>query len=566
MEAVMEPRWLEYYEPGVPRDFKTPDETLNTLFEETVSDYPDNPAAIFFGRVFTFGEIGDITARLSAVLREEGIEKGDRVAIILPNLPHYLAAHFGILRAGGIVVPNNPLYTDKELAQQLKDSGAKVAIALNLLVPRLMRIWNETDLEHCIVCKVNDYLPGVLKYLYPIKARLQKQKAKVPSDNRFSHFMKRIDAADPSEGRPVDVTSSDLAMLLYTGGTTGRSKGAILTHGNLLSNVKQTQSWLTDIQIGKEVIMAALPFFHSYGLTTCLHLSVSCASTVILVPRFDVAHVMKDIQKHRATIFPGVPTMYVAINTYPKVSKFDLSSIRACLSGAAPLPLEVQKSFEELTGGRLVEGYGLSEASPVTHANPIYGRRKIGTIGLPLPGTDAAVVDWETKKELGVGEVGELAVKGPQIMQGYWNMPDETEGQLQAEWLFTGDMAQVDDEGYFAIVDRKKDMIISGGYNIYPREVEEVLYEHPAVLECGVIGIKDEYRGEVVKAYVVTKEGYDATEKQLIEHCKEGLTTYKVPSAIIFAEELPKNLIGKILRKEIRAMDQVGAVRPLEKE
>lgn len=561
----MQPVWLDQYEPEVPKDFTPSEETLNTLFDDTVSQHSASPSCSFFGRSFTFGEIGDMTTRLAAVLRELGIGKGDRVAIVLPNLPQYIAAHFAILRIGATVVPTNPLYTDKELTYQMKDSGARVAIALNLLVPKLDRVWGETDLEHCIVCKVNDYLPGVLKLLYPVKARLQGHKAKVPTDGRFTFFTERIAAADPGGGEPEEVAASDLAMLLYTGGTTGRSKGAILTHSNLLSNVKQTHGWLSDCQIEGEVILAALPFFHSYGLTTCLHFSFSCASPVILIPKFDVGQVLKEIHKHRVTLFPGVPTMYVAINVYPKLAKYDLSSIRACLSGAAPLPLEVQKTFEEITGGRLVEGYGLSEASPVTHANPIYGRRKIGAIGLPVSGTDAAVVDPGTKKELGVGVVGELAVKGPQVMQGYWNMPEETAGQLQEGWLFTGDMAQVDDEGFFAIVDRMKDMIISGGFNIYPREVEEVLYEHPAILECGVIGIKDDYAGERVRAYVVLKEGYEVTEKQLIEHCSKGLAKYKVPASVVFAEELPKSLIGKILRREIRAMDEAGATQPLDK-
>ncbi len=562
----MEPRWLEFYEEGVPKEYTPTGETLNDLFQQAVDTHPEDPVAWFFGRSFSFREMEEMTARLTASLRELGIGKGDRVAIILPNLPQYIAAHFAILRAGAVVVPNNPLYTDKELAYQLKDSGARVAITLDLLVPKIERIWESTGLEHCIVCKVNDYLPGILKYLYPVKAFLQGQRASVPSDDRYSMFTDRVNAADPSGGAPAEVEDTDLAMLLYTGGTTGRSKGAILTHRNLHSNVCQTVSWLTDVQDGKEVIMAALPFFHSYGLTTCLHLSFRTKSPTVLVPKFEVAQVLKEIHERRVTIFCGVPTMYVAINTYPKVGKYDLSSVRACISGAAPLPLEVQKTFEKITGGRLVEGYGLSEASPVCVANPVYGKRKIGCIGLPVPGTEAAVVDPEDRKELGIGEVGELAVKGPQVMQGYWNMPDETAGQMEEGWLFTGDMAQVDEEGYFTIVDRKKDMIISGGYNIYPREVEEVLYEHPAVLECGVIPMADDYKGEKVKAYVVLKEGYEVTEEKLTEHCENGLASYKVPKQIVFAKELPKSLIGKILRKEIRAMDQVGALEPVEKQ
>ncbi len=562
----MEPIWLENYEPGVPRDFTDTEGTLNDMFTETVENHPEERSVIYFGRSFTFAQMGDMTRRITAKLRDLGIEKDDRVALILANVPQYIPAHYGVMAAGATVVPNNPLYTDKELKEQLKDSGARVVITLDLLVPKLLRIWGETDLEHCIVCRVNDYLPGIKKYLYPIKARLEGHKRKVPSDGRFTLFTEVMAKYDPADGAPEKLTADDRAMLLYTGGTTGRSKGAILTHRNLYSNCKQVGSWLVDIQAGQEVIMAALPFFHSYGLTTCLHFGTSCASPVVLVPKFEVGEVMKEIQKQKVTIFPGVPTMYVAINTHPKASSFDLSSIRACLSGAAPLPVEVQKRFEELTGGRLVEGFGLSEASPVTHANPVYGKRKIGTTGLPIPGTDAAVVDPVTKQELKTGEVGEMAVRGPQVMQGYWNMPEETAGQLQEGWLFTGDMAQVDEEGYFAIVDRIKDMIIAGGYNIYPREVEEVLYEHPSVLECGVIGMPDEYRGEAVKAYVVLKEGAMATEQQLIDHCQEGLAKFKVPDAVVFAEDLPKSLIGKILRKEIRRMDDVGALKPVDKE
>jgi long-chain acyl-CoA synthetase len=559
----MEPRWLEHYEPGVPREFEPEPGTLNTMFRKTVTEHPEMTATLFFGRSFSFGEIGEMTDRLAAVLHGLGIGKGDRVAIILPNLPQYLAAHYAILRLGAIVVPNNPLYTDKELAFQLKDAGARVAIALNLLVPKIERIWEQTDLEHCIVCKVNDYLPGILKLLYPVKARLQGQKARIPDNGRYSMFTERIAAADPARVPATEVHAEDLAMLLYTGGTTGRSKGAMRTHRNLFANVVQVAHWLTDLKHGGEVILAALPFFHSYGLTTCLHLSFRCASPTVLIPKFDVKQVLKSIHDHKATIFPGVPTMYVAINTFPKVERYDLKSVRACISGAAPLPLEVQKTFEEITGGRLVEGYGLSEASPVCVANPVYGKRKIGHIGLPVPGTEAAVVDPETKQELGIGEVGEMAVRGPQVMQGYWNMPKESEEQIQDGWLFTGDMAEVDEEGFFTIVDRKKDLIISGGFNIYPREVEEVLYEHAAVQECGVIAIADAYKGEKVKAYVVLKEGARATEEELIEHCRQGLANFKVPAQIAFAEELPKSLIGKILRKEIRAMEEAGATRPL---
>jgi len=470
------------------------------------------------------------------------------VAIVLPNLPQYPIVHYAIMRLGAVIVPVNPLYVERELKYQLNDSGAKAAIVLNLVYPRLKAIRAETSLENIIVTSVKDYLPPLLKLLYRFKERKKGTVARVKKEPGVHFFMELMKQKLPSAPE-VKVSVNDVAMFLYTGGTTGVSKGTVLTHENLVANAFQTRSWVSDIRDGEEVILSVLPFFHSYGMTTCMHLSLVCHSKALLVPRFDTRQVLKLVQKHRVTIFPGVPTMYIAINNYPDVNKYDLSSIRACISGGAALPVEVQRQFERLTGGRLVEGYGLSEASPVTHANPLYGLRKEGSIGVPFPSTEAKIVDLETCEDLPVGEIGELAVRGPQVMQKYWNRPEETQQTLRNGWLLTGDVARMDEDGYFYIVDRKKELIITSGFNVYPREIEEVLFQHPKVAEAAVIGVPDAHRGEVIKAYVVVKEGKTATTEEIISFCQGKLARFKIPKIVEFRPELPKSMIGKVLRR-----------------
>ena len=404
---------------------------------------------------------------------------------------------------------------------------------------------------------MKDYLPPLLKLLYPIKEKKEGTAVKVkkePGVHFFAELMKQKLPPAPE----AEISLSDTAMFLYTGGTTGVSKGTVLTHENLVANAFQTRSWMWDIRDGEEVILSALPFFHSYGMTACMHLALVCRSMALLVPRFDTKQVLGLIQKHGVTIFPGVPTMYIAINNYPEVKKYDLRSIRACISGGAALPVEVQREFEQITGGRLVEGYGLSEASPVTHVTPIYGLRKEGAIGVPFPNTEAKIVDLKTSEDLPVGEIGELAIRGPQVMQEYWNKPEETQGTLRDGWLLTGDLAKMDEDGYFYIVDRKKDIIIASGFNIYPREIEEVLFQHPKVAEAAVIGIPDEYRGEVVKAYVVLKEGETATTEEIIDFCRDKLARFKIPKVMEFRQELPKSMIGKVLRRVLMEEEEKG--------
>ena len=551
----MEKIWLKHYEEGVPHTIEVPDKTMYDLLVEAAQRNPERTALSFFGKKISFRELLQMVDQFAAALYDLGVRKGTRVALILPNLPQYPIAHYAVIKLGGVLVPTNPLYVERELQYQLNDAGAEYLVVLNLLFPRVQRIWKDTQLKKVVVTGVKEYLPGILKLLYPLKEKKEGTYVKVePQENVlfFQDLMKKKFPEPPAE----KVDPNDIAIFMYTGGTTGVSKGAVLTHRNIVSNVLQTRAWMRDLKAGGQTILGALPFFHSYGMTTCLHLFVASDSTAVLIPRFDTKQVLKTIEKEKVTIFPGVPTMYVAINNFPDVKKYDVSSIKACISGGAALPVEVQREFERITGGKLVEGYGLSEASPVTHANPIYGMRKEGSIGLPFPSTDAKIVNPETLEELPLGEVGELAVKGPQVMKEYWNKPDETSQVLHDGWLYTGDMAKVDEDGYFYIVDRKKDMIIAGGFNIYPREVEEVLFQHPKIQEAAVAGVPDPYRGETVKAYIVLKQGETATPEEIIEFCKERLAKFKVPKLIEFREELPKSLIGKVLRRVLVEEDK----------
>jgi long-chain acyl-CoA synthetase len=557
----MERPWLKFYETAVNQSPAIPEKTIYDLFEDAVRLSPKQPALLFFGRKFSFAELARLVEALANALAGLGVRGGDRVAIILPNLPQYVVAHYAIMKIGAIVVPTNPLYVERELEHQLNDSGAEVAIGLDLLCKRIEAVRAKTRLRAVIYTGVHDYLPAALKILYPFKARREGRWVSTPSGSGVYRFMSLMKQPFPpihkKERQPRDT-----AMLLYTGGTTGVAKGAVLTHRNLVANLVQIQAWCAGAEIEREVLLSVLPFFHSYGLTTCLHFSLVIRCILVLVPRFDVEMILKAIDRHQVTLFPGVPTMYVAVNNYARIKKYDLKKIKLCISGAAPLPLEVATTFEKMTaGGRLVEGYGLSECSPVTHCNPIFGERREGSIGLPLPLTDARIVDPETRETLPPGEAGELAVAGPQVMQGYWQMPGETAAVLRDGWLFTGDLARMDRDGYFYIVDRKKDMIIAGGFNIYPREIEEVLFKHPKVLEAAVIGVKDRYRGETVKAFVVLREGAQATEEEIVAFCKKEMAVFKVPKLIEFRKELPKTLIGKVLRRALAEEEKSKTVK-----
>lgn len=545
--------WLQHYPTEIPKSIQYPKQNIAQLLKSTADEYPDKLALDFLGKITTYRQLYEKACKFAQVLKGLGVQKGDRVAIMLPNCPQAVAGYYGALMHGAIVVQTNPLYVERELEHQMKDSGAKVILSLDLLYPRIMKVKDNTELKHLIITSIKDELPFPKNLLYPLKLKKEGTVVDVKYDDQTHSYTKLLGKAstEPYDWAEIDA-EEELALLQYTGGTTGVSKGVMLTHYNLIANTLQAKAWFYQSEIGTEKILAALPFFHVYGMTVIMNFAISIGAMMILQPRFDVKEVLKAINRCHPTIFPGAPTMYVALLQHPDLSQYRISSIKACLSGAAPLPLEVQQKFEELTGGRLVEGYGLTEASPVTHANLIWGKRKNGTIGFPWPDTDCRIIDVETGETLTEpNSIGELAVKGPQVMKGYWNRPEETDKALVDGWLMTGDIAMMDEEGYFSIVDRKKDMIIAGGYNIYPRDIEEVLYEHSKVLEAAVIGVKDQYRGETVKAFVVIKPGEEVTIQELDIYCRSKLAPYKVPKSYEFRDQLPKTLIGKILRRKL---------------
>ena len=555
--------WLAHYEEGVPAEVEIPDHAVTQNLINAAAKYPNHTALIFGNVVEPLGNrlmdttmnyqrLLDLTYRFAAALQQAGVKKGDRVAIHLPNCPQFVIAYYATLMVGGTIVPCNPQYVARELKHQLNDSGAETIVTLSLMYPMVKQIRAETSLKRVIVANIKEYFPGLLKLLFTLATEKKEGHYQDISGDADTHWFQDVLASAPARPTPVEIDMEDTAVLMYTGGTTGVSKGAQLTHRNIQANAVQIRAWFPRLHKGQETFLTSLPLFHSYGMSTCLNMGTLLAGSILLIPNPRVLiHVLKSIDKHHPTVYPAVPALYVAINNYPEIDKFDVSSIKACISGAAPLPVEVQQKFQQLTGGRLVEGYGLSEATPVTHANPIYGENRIGTIGLPFPSTDARIVDTETgTQELPPGEVGELAVRGPQVMKGYWQMPTETANVLREGWLYTGDMARMDEDGYFQIVDRKKDMILgAGGFNIYPREVEEVLYQHPKVKSAAAVGVPVPGKGERVKAYVVLKEGETATEEEIIEFCRENLTRYKVPKFVEFRQDLPMTMVGKVLRR-----------------
>ncbi|GLV47410.1 long-chain-fatty-acid--CoA ligase [Thermus sp. LT1-2-5] len=552
MSEVGTKPWLAHYDPGVPAEITVPPIPLWRFLEDSAKRFPQNVALEFLGKTLTYGETWELARRFAQGLMDLGVKPGERVAIMLPNTPQFVLAFFGTLLAGGVGVNVNPLYTPRELRHQLKDAGAETLVILDHLLPRFLEVEKETPVKRVVVTGIKDFLPFPKNLLYPLKAKRDKLPLGFPKREGFHAF---LDLLKRPPATPHVADPEDLALLQYTGGTTGVSKGAMLTHRNLVANVLQIDAWDPTSRelLGKGVMLGALPFFHVYGMTVAMNYGLFSGYKIVLLPRPEIHAVVEAIEKHQVTHFPGVPTLYVAFNNFPGIEKRNVKSIRICLSGAAPLPVEVAKRFEEITGARLIEGYGLSEASPVTHSNPVEGVVKKGSIGMPLPSVEAKVVD-EEGREVPLGEVGELIVRGPNVMKGYWNRPEETQKALKDGWLFTGDMARMDEDGYFYIVDRKKDMIIAGGYNIYPREVEEVLYQHEAVQEAAVVGVPDPYRGETVAAFLVLKPEYRGrvTEKDIEAFCRKHLAAYKVPRILEFRESLPKSSVGKILRRELR--------------
>lgn len=546
-----ENRWHARYPSEIPTSIAYNEKPLHAFLIEGAEFYREKKALHFMGREISFSELYEQAKQMACYMQSLGLEKGDRVAVMLPNSPQSVISYYGALMAGAVVVQTNPLYKERELEYQLNDSGAKIIVCLDMLWPTVTNVWGETELQHMIVTSIKDYLPFPKNVLYPLIQKKQYKMLVKPEQTNDTHIWRFIMENASSDYQKIDVDpKKDLALIQYTGGTTGYPKGVMLTHYNLVANVQMCQAWLYKAEQGKETVLGVLPFFHVYGMTAVMNMSIMFGAKMVLLPQFHAEEVLKTIQKQRTTLFPGAPTIYIGLLNHPKLNNYDLSSIKACISGSAPLPVDVQEKFEAVSGGKLVEGYGLTETSPVTHANFVWGTRVNGSIGIPWPDTDARILD-DSHNELAVGEVGELAVKGPQVMQGYWNKPDETDQVLKDGWLLTGDVGYMSAEGYFYIVDRKKDMIIAGGYNIYPREVEEVLYEHEGVQEVVVAGLPDPYRGETVKAYVVLKQGYQSDEKELNRHCRKLLAAYKVPRIYEFRDELPKTAVGKILRRKL---------------
>ncbi len=545
--------WLKHYDPGVPHHIDYPEVPLFRFLQESARQYPDRACTIFKGAVVTFAEMDRLTDRLAAALVDLGVRRGQPVGIFMPNTPQFVMAFYAILKAGGVVVATNPLYTPRELEHQLNDSGVELMLVMSNFYNKVKEAQPKTKLKRLVVTNIKEYLPAHLRLLFTLlKEKKDGHRVQLAEGDLW---LQDLLAKYPEGRQPlVEVGPDDVALFQYSGGTTGISKAAIALHRNLVANTLQIRAWFPTEE-GREIMLMAIPLFHVYGMVAGMSFAVQAAASMVMIPNpRDLDDLLTSIQKYRPTLFPGVPTLYNAINNHPDVvaGKFDLSSIKACISGSAPLLRETKERFEAVTGGKLVEGYGLSEAPTATHCNPIMGENRPGSIGLPLPDIDCRIVALEDGVTvLPPGEIGELVIKGPNVMVGYHNMPTETANALRDGWLYTGDIAKMDEDGYFYIVDRKKELIKPGGYQVWPREVEEVIAAHPAVLEVGVAGVPDAYRGETVKAWVVLKPGQAATVEEIRAWCKERLAAYKVPTEFEFRDELPKTTVGKVLRREL---------------
>ncbi|MFQ5613391.1 MAG: long-chain fatty acid--CoA ligase [Anaerolineae bacterium] len=557
----MERPWTKHYDPGVPATIDYPAIPVDRFLENSAHKYPNHTALIFFDAKMTYAELNRLVNRFAAGLQKLGVKKGDRVSLYMPNCPQVVIAYYAVMRLGGVVVPTNPLYVAREIEHQMNDSGAKVMVCLSRFYDQVKKARPNTSLEQVIVTNIKEYFPGLLKLLFTLtREKKSGDRVDISGEANTSWFQDVLNSAGDAPA-PAEVTPDDLAILMYTGGTTGLPKGAQLTQRNIVANAIQTSHWYTEGAPGREVMMTALPLTHSYAMTVCMNQSVYNGWAQILIPNpRELDRLLGAINKHKPTLFPGVPTMYSAINNHAdvKAGKIDVKSIRVCMSGAAGLPPEVQREFQTITGGKLVEGYGLSEASPVVSANPLQSGGKIGTIGVPFPDTEIRLVDVETEQNpVSQGEAGVLCVKGPQVMKGYWNLPTETANTIRQDengdtWLHTGDIAEMDEDGFFRIVDRKKDMILAaGGFNVYPREIEDALYEHPKVMECAAIGVPVGGKDQRAKVFIVLKPGETASEEEIIAFCRENMAPFRVPKYVEFRDELPKTMVGKILRREL---------------
>lgn len=557
--------WLRWYAPDVPTEVQIPDVSLSRLLEDAARDFPRRPALAFLGRTTTYRDLAEAVQRFAGALDGLGVRKGDRVALILPNCPQHVIAFFAVLRLGAVVVMHNPLYTPSELQHQLSDSGATVAVVYDGAYSRLAAARPSTALRHVVVTSLAEYLPSGkrLALRLPFGSAREKRAqlvTELPDDADVLHFARMLHTPPgTAPDVPID-PEQDLALLQYTGGTTGEPKGAMLTHRNLVANAHQACAWDPDVERGAETVLAALPMFHVYGLTMCLTMPILTASTIVLLPTFELGLLFSAIDKWRPTVFPGVPPMYDQIVRSRRTGRHDLSSIRTCVSGAMRLPPAIVADFAKVTGGRLVEGYGLTESSPVALANPLNENARPGTIGIALPSTDARIANPDDPaRDVPIGTPGELCVRGPQVFRGYWRQPQESQAMLRNGWLHTADIATMDGDGFVTIIDRKRDVILASGFSVFPSEIEDVLAQHPAVDSCAVVGVSHYYRGETVKAYVVLSEGEHSDEEELHRFCAARLAAYKVPSSFEFRQALPRNMIGKVLRRALR--DEYEALR-----
>jgi long-chain acyl-CoA synthetase len=545
--------WLANYEKGVPEHMDYEEICLPDFLERSANMFPERMALLFQGYKVTFRQLNDMVNRFATCLDEFGIKKGDSVAILLPNVIPCVVAYYATLKIGGITVMNNPLYSDRELKHQFNDSGSKILITLDLLGNRMIDLRPETQVNQIIYTSIGDYLPFPKNLLFPLVGKKKNLAADVKAAENVYKWKDLLGKSAPTPPQ-VKLNFDDVAMYQYTGGTTGVSKGVMLTHGNLSKQVQQIEAWFPTFNKGEEIMLGALPFFHVFGLSVAMNFAIYMGWGEILVPKPQPEPLLEAIGKFKPTFAPLVPTMYIGMLNDPKINSVDMTSINGCFSGSAPLPIEVIKDFENKTGAVIVEGFGMTESTPVTHVNPFAGgKRKVGSVGVPITDTECRILDLDDKtKDVPVGEIGELLVKGPQVMKGYWNRPEETAETLTDGWLHTGDIAKMDEEGYFYIVDRKKDMILSGGLNVYPRDIEEVLYEYPKVQEAAAIGIPHPTRGEAIKAFIALKDGETATQEEIIEYCAKKLAKFKLPTEVEFRKELPKTNVGKILKKDLR--------------
>lgn len=546
--------WHDYYDEGIPSSLTYPAVPLFHFLEESAKKYPDKPCTIFKGAEISYKEMSKITDQLAAALVDLGVKKGDRVGILIPNTPQFVMAYFAVLKAGGVVVATNPQYTEREIKHQANDSGMKLMILMSNYYELVKRVQPDTAISQIIVTNIKETLPPFLGLLFTLLKEKKGGFKVTLRDNDL--WLPDLQERYSDHDRPqVDVGPDDTAIFQYSGGTTGIPKAAIGLHRNLVANTVQMLNWITSAKMGEEVVMMAIPLYHVYGMVAGMNFGLAAGATLVMVPDpRNLKDLLGNMHKYKTTIFPAVPALYNAINNNADViaGKYDLSPIKACISGSAPLMRETKETFEKLTGGVLFEGYGLSETPTATHCNPNLGENRIGSIGLPFPDVDAKIVDLDDEvTELAVGEIGELIIKAPQVFKGYHNMPTETRNSLREGWLYTGDIARMDEQGYFYIVDRKKELIKVGGFQVWPREVEEVLQDHPAIQDVGVAGVPDPKRGEIVKTWIVLAEGQSLDREELKTWAKERMAKYKIPSEIEFRDELPKTHVGKLLRREL---------------